>query len=78
MSTRTRRTPGALYSEPRRNTKSRRCDGHLAEKHYIHEGDYAVWCALPPGGELGYSTWQHAVFCVDCAPLSASSTPEDK
>lgn len=68
MSQRTTRTPGALYSEPRTSASRRRCSGHLTAVHFIERGDLAVWSALPPGGELGYTTWQHAVFCLACAP----------
>lgn len=69
-------TPGALYSNPRRASKRRRCDGHLArEKHWINVGDPIVWSALPPDhGDIGNIGWWHNAFCADCAP--ATNTQE--
>lgn len=68
-------TCGALYSEPRRSAKRRRCDGHLADPHWISAGDPVVWSALPPGnGDIGNVGWWHAAFCADCAPLPRGSS----
>lgn len=72
--TRTTRSHEALYSKPRKVRKRRRCDGHLADPHWIEAGQEAIYSALPPGGELGYERWQHAVFCLDCAP--ADTVPD--
>ena len=59
---------GAILSPPRRSSKRRRCDGHMAEKHYIEKGEVTYRLSLPPGGELGYHNWQNAILCADCAP----------
>lgn len=67
--TRVMPTPGALYSEPRESRKRRRCDGHLADPHWIEVGDRVVWSALPPENpDIGNTGWWHAAFCSDCAP----------
>ena len=63
------RSSEALWSAPRQAAKRRRCDGHMAEPHFIEAGDMLVWAALPPGGEFGYERWRHMAFCVkQCAP----------
>jgi hypothetical protein len=69
MTTRVTRSPGALYSEPRTAAKRRRCDGHLADPHWINPGDIIVWSALPPGdNDIGNIGWWHHAYCADCAP----------
>jgi len=65
---RTARTAGAMYSKPRRARKRRRCDGHLAERHWIEPGDLIVYSALPPDSEIGNVGWWHSVMCIDCTP----------
>lgn len=69
-SSRVSSTHGALVSPPRTLRKRRRCDGHLAERHWIEAGQSVVWSALPPDNpEIGNVGWWHAAFCADCAPL---------
>lgn len=77
MSQRVARTPGALYAdEPAIARKRRRCDGHLAEPHWIEPGDPIYHCALPPNhSDIGNTGWWHSTFCADCAPLPA--TPKE-
>jgi hypothetical protein len=70
--TRVTASPEALYSKPRRCAKSRRCDGHLAERHWINAGDLMVVSALPPDGEIGNTRWWHHSYCMECAPEVAS------
>lgn len=60
----------ALYSSPRRTQKRRRCDGHLADAHWIEVGEQVIWSALPPNSDIGNPTWWHHALCVDCAPES--------
>ncbi|MFE6966861.1 hypothetical protein ACFVAJ_17255 [Agromyces sp. NPDC057679] len=68
------RSPEALWSEPLRSAKRRRCDGHLTGPHFIEAGDLLVWAALPPGGDYGTERWQHKAFCVEqCAPAPGAS-----
>lgn len=70
---RTSATPGCLYGKPRRAKKRRRCDGHMAEPHWIEVGDLLVWSALPPDhNEIGNLGWWHHAFCMDCAPEATS------
>jgi len=65
------RTAGALYSDPAKARKRRRCDGHMAsEPHWIEVGDPVVYSALPPDHpDIGNVGWWHSSFCADCAPL---------
>lgn len=66
-------TPGVLYGKPQRCKKRRRCDGHMAEPHWIEPGDPIVWSALPPGhSDIGNHGWWHRAYCADCAPELAS------
>lgn len=66
---RVRITPGSLVSKPRRAQKRRRCDGHLAERHWIEVGDRFIWTALPPNhSDIGNRGWWHAAYCADCWP----------
>ena len=65
------RTPSALYAEPKRARKRRRCSGHLAEPHMIEVGDLIVWSSLPPDSDIGNEGWWHAAFCADCAPIES-------
>lgn len=61
---------GALYSKPRKCRKRRRCDGHLAERHWIEVGDLVMASALPPDDpEIGNTRWWHTWYCADCWPL---------
>lgn len=69
------RTSQALYSPPRTLRKRRRCDGHLADRHFIEAGQQAVWSSLPPHSEIGNEGWWHAVFCMDCAPVECVLRP---
>ena len=46
--TRVGRSSQAMYSQPRECSKRRRCDGHMAERHWIEAGDLMVCSALPP------------------------------
>ena len=63
------RTHGALYGKPQRTRKRRRCDGHLAEPHWIEKGDLMVWSALPPNHpDICNDGWWHAKFCMACCP----------
>ena len=63
-------TPGALYGQPRRSTKRRRCHGHLVDPHFIAAGDLAIWSALPPDHpDIGNDGWWHSIFCTRCAPV---------
>ena len=68
--TRVRLTTDAIYSPARRCQKRRRCDGHLAERHWIEVGDPIYWSALPPNSEIGNTGWWHSAFCQDCAPVT--------
>lgn len=63
------KTRTALYSPPRTLRRRRKCDGHLADPHWIEAGQRAVWSSLPPDSEIGNEGWWHAVFCMDCAPI---------
>lgn len=74
--TRVGRNPDALQSPARRCKKRRRCDGHLAERHWIDVGDPIYWSALPPNSEIGNLRWWHAAFCKDCAPLTDTTGRE--
>ena len=60
---------GALYGKPRVCRKRRRCDGHLADRHWIEPGDLLMPSALPPDDpEIGNIGWWHAFYCADCWP----------
>jgi hypothetical protein len=68
------RTSGALYGYPRRAQRRRRCDGHLADRHWIEVGDLYVSSALPPDtDDIGNPNWWHANYCLYCAPAPDSS-----
>ena len=59
----------AIYSALRRARRRRRCDGHLADRHWIEPGDLVVASALPPGSnDIGNERWWHAWYCADCWP----------
>lgn len=69
-------TPGALYGKPRTSRKRRRCDGHLADRHWIAPGEQFVPSALPPDtGDVGNVGWWHAAFCMACAPVVDGVSP---
>ena len=68
------RTPGALYGELRVGRKRRRCDGHMADPHWIEPGELVTWSALPPDHpDIGNDRWWHSVFCADCAPTATTN-----
>lgn len=51
--------------------KTYRCDAIVCEVDRspagrIVPGQHYVSSALPPGGDLGYPTWQHARFHEEC------------
>lgn len=73
------RSPGALWSEPRRAAKRRRCDGHLVrDRHWIERGALIIWSALPPNDpDIGNTGWWHAAFCTDCAPAETLTDSAD-
>lgn len=74
MSQRVTKSSGAFYSAPRICGKRCRCDGHLAEPHYIEKGAPIVWSALPPDdNDVGNIGWWHHAFCGDCAPVEVAS-----
>jgi len=71
--TRVGRSNQAMYSQPRESSKRRRCDGHMAERHWIEAGDLMVCSALPPmSNDCGNVGWWHAFYCMECAPEGTS------
>lgn len=67
------KSPGSLMSDPRVCGKMRRCDGHLADPHWIEVGDQLVWDALPPNdNDIGNTWWWHSAFCSECWPIEVS------
>jgi hypothetical protein len=62
--------PSGSLASVRRSRRHRTCSepyGAWAHDPVIRPGDVYVVLTLPPGNDLGFAGWWHAVCCADCA-----------
>lgn len=52
------------------------CDGSSYERHQIKPGDRYRREAVPPGGEMGYTTWITFRECAKCCEAWGRPIPE--